>query len=262
MRHLFVLAIGIGLLPTPASAQQAAAAAPWKPSSLSPVTLARQADASMASMKNIFGQIKTAIIFDGSGTNRGWVKVKDSKTFNINFPDAHYPRNGADVPFSGVNLVANGKTLQYAGSGKGSKRLQMPLSAFAFNKAKKVADWVTGFPRYILGGIRGEAPLSSLVSLARRPGSGFTTSVSERTVKYGKYNLKQYQLLILRTPAQAKKIGPVRIELNIDGARKLPVSAQIGAQEAGHKPLAMAWIPVWRPKIFEASEFVVPKLHK
>jgi hypothetical protein len=260
MRHLSRLAVGAGLMTALAMAQQFKPLddVPWKPSKVSALALAKKVDASLGRLRGIHADTTTVIRYDGQGRSIGVIDIKDSKTFAARYAYVHYPKNKLDRPISGNELVANGQVVEVIGAQ--TPRANRPVQSFRLAAGRTVADWVTGMPRYILGGIHGENALTSLIQMAARPGSGYKVSVKERIMPAGQYRLPQNQIVITRDAAAAKKFGPVKIEVVVDAHRLLPVGATTMASEKGRKPMMLGWLVQWdmRPKTFQASMFTLP----
>jgi len=231
----------------------------WKPSKLSPASLAKSADAKVAALRNVSGTFNIQYtIGPNFGGAFGDIKVRDNKTFLLQYEDMHYSKSRQDEPTHKLDVRANGSMASI--SGKDVLKTKIPLSIFHIDESKQPRDWVLGVQRYTLGGMHREPAISHLVAMASKRGSGFTVQSGERKFPYKGKSIPQQHIVVERTKAEAAKLGPVRIEITIDVARGLPVSARIDAKEKNHPAITTVWFMNWhlRPAKFSDEDFAPP----
>jgi len=188
----------------------------------------------------------------------GDIKIRNNKMFVLQYEEMHYPKNVDDVPTHKYDLRANGTYASITGAD--IKKTQLPLSIFKVDESRSVNDWITGLPRYVLAGIHAEAPLTNLVRMASRPGSGFTVKSRTRSFPYSGRTITQFQILVERTQKEAASNGPIRIEVTIDGHFGVPASARVDAKEKGKLKIQSIWAMKWKFKkaTFPNSDFAPP----
>lgn len=234
---------------------------PWRASNESPASVAQKVDASVAALRNALG-LYSAQYWVGEkmyGWSSGPVKMKNNQVFSIDFPRISYPAKVGAPPVHKAQIRSNGKLTQM--TSEGIKTQTFPVASFKIDPSKTAGDWTLGMPRNVLGAVHGERSLSQLVSLAAKPGSGFTVTSRVRSIPFRGTQIVQRQLLIQRDTAETLKKGPVRIEINIDGSRSLPVSARVDAAEKGKPKLIVVWALAWKfaGNKFTADDFAIGK---
>lgn len=232
----------------------------WGPSKLAAASVAKAADAKVASLRGIqFGFNLNYKMGPYTGGIKGLGKVQDAAHFLIEYPFVRYKKEGRDLPQRKVFVTANGRLVSSLPAGE--KRTTTPIKAFRFVDTKRPSDWLLGLPRLEMGAFRGEAPLTALVTAASRPGSGFNAWVEERTLGYQGKQIPQRRIVVARDAAAARKLGPIRLEITIDVSQGLPVSAINTGQETGRLPIALQYALSWglRPTTFPPSTFYIPK---
>lgn len=232
----------------------------WTTNSKSPLAIARSADAKVTSLRNMAAMFSMnyRIGPEMYGGVYGDIKIRNNKTFVIQYEEMHYPTNGDDVPTQKCDMRANGT---YASiTAKSIKKTKMPLSTFKVDASRSVNDWITGLPRYALAGIHAETPLTNLVRMASRPGSGFTVRSRTRSFPYSGRTITQSQILVERTQKEAARKGPIRIEVTIDNHFGVPASARVDAFEKGRLKIQTLWAMKWTFKkaTFPNSDFAPP----
>ena len=189
----------------------------YKPSPLSPESVARDLDASLANATNLEGMTT----FDGvtpiiarahSAGHQVFVKPT---VFHIEYPVlphklASKAEKRSESAGTETMIAKDGKFVTFSAL---RTRKRQPLSNLPKLPADLIDQWSTGFPQYIFLGVGTTVrPFSALVSAARKAGLQVVTETLP--VEHGVVK-SQDRVTIRRTPEQAKVSGELEYAFTI-----------------------------------------------
>jgi len=232
---------------------------PWHRATETPIAMAKAVDARMGSAQQLLGAYKATILTRGLGTSLGDLKIKDSRTFHLEYPFMEHPKPGKAAPISKVLVNSNGQIARQYG-------MLAPEGAVSTDKlrlltAKSVQDWVFGAPKFLVASIHRENALTSLIEMAGKPNSGFTLRSDSREVYAGGQTIPETRLVFERKPGPAKELGPAKIEILVNSRYAVPLRVDTEMEEPGRPRVDMTCLFSWQSSLtpFPASTFTVLK---
>lgn len=233
----------------------------WSTSSVSAAATAAAVDAKIKSMHGVVAQHRTtAWILDRTPpdlvVSTGYAMVRDRNTIHLDYLGLEYQRVQKRAG-AGYLLKSDGKRWELFGLP--DHHTKGPISTLKIDDSTSPADWITRLPRYMHAGFHGESPFTHLVAMASKPGSGYRVSIGEHVQRITGTNVLQRRLVIERTPAAAKALGPVWMEIVFNTNFQLPVRARIDGALKGKPPITIIWNEQWatKPMKLPDSQFKV-----
>ena len=230
----------------------------WGPSQSTPEQVAAKVEETLARQTKVSGILASLIqVADGRGGGEGKIRVKDPKTFRVDFMT---PKEGNQGGVALHKMVVKDGKLSVS-SVNGKIEIAKPDHAVASLGAGSTQEWATLFGRDIFTSIGGGKPLTNLVKMARKPNSGFVVSAEQQSFIARGTTIVQERILVTRTPELEKKLGKLSIEVISDGRLHLPVTVRSAIEPPKKAPTRMYWTMRWNLKtgqVFEKEDFSVP----
>lgn len=218
----------------------------WKRSTLDGPQLAQKVDSAMRALRGVDGMAWLYVNRKGpgagSGTLRGQIKIKDDKTYLIEY---YLPSDPTYIN----KLVADGKRKADLELGKWSPK--KPIEGALIKPAGSAADWAMRFPKLVYAGvIDGSGAWSSLLNTLQKSG-GYRTVVEEKDDSVGGKLELRYRLL-------AQKPGS-EIEAIFDGRHLVPLTIRVVQKGRSGAETQVQWTAGWNfGKPLDASLFKLP----
>lgn len=202
----------------------------WKPAKVSALSIGQKTDAALAKLKNT--RVETMVAFalpDRGGEGKLQVKSDygDRTKMSLSFPRATFKHR---EEFNKVTLKADGKKAMLFIPQKPTKI--GPAGSIRLCEKATVDAWVLNHPQYVFGAMFGENPFTALIKQATAS-KGYSTKVEERSYRRMDRTYHQFRVLIDRSPAAAKKTGPMHLEFVVDAKFWLPVRVLSDATPKG-----------------------------
>lgn len=214
---------------------------------ITPAVLGQKVDEAFAQLTNAWADADTVTEVGGAQlAGKSTIKVKDSKTFKVEFYDTETQATLNRVIANGTDRVQFYKEvwskLPAPGAGGGSV-------------ADVTKEWPTEFLtdmfRFYSKDERVWGKVMAGLSSAQ---SGYTTKLEEKTVKVLGKDRKLYRLVA------DKPTDGTEVEIMVDGVRFLPVTVRSIVKSKDGKQDSRLWTCNWKfGGTFDSKEFVLPK---
>lgn len=231
----------------------------WVPSKTKAVDVAARADRAILGLKDTYGEAIFSCDFKpGKGQVTLYNRIRDRKNFRVEL--ARVLETIRD-PLSTQSFIgSNGKYAYF--SKETSYRMLPPGKDATLLVTQKglVQAWPRQFSQLMFTTlITGKGAFTDYVKALQSPNSGFQVRVDSRIMQGNGRTFKQSRIFANRTPASAKKLGAITLELVFDDLRGVPL--QIRSTETSLKGVrsTFQWTCWWKgPMKFKDDFFKIP----
>ncbi len=248
--------VGPDRIPAPAGTEG------WTASKVTPMDLAKKVDATIRTLSGVSGDVRVFLDYPDGGKGQSEAKlfVKNPRTFRIESMGLGLGGHGREV----VQIEQIGDGSDTAELGVHGWTRPKPVGARQ-PESSLLAAWPKQFPRLMFSGLQtGHATWTELVAQASKPNSGVVIRSEEKKAVVNGHPTVTRRILMTRTPAQAKKLGPMTVEMVVGSSTGLPLTIKSTLKQPHQKgPLNILWTTYWRKGLqnLPPNAFVIPVKH-
>ena len=232
----------------------------WGKTSMSMTGLAKRVADATTHLEGTYGQLTTHVQTpEGTGYFEGDLKVRDSKTYYIDFVVV------AERPFSGT-LAADGthRIVRVGDDLSALKPVSEQIPVAKAHPETLVQAWPEDFSRLAFQGLtEGEDAWAQVLKGFESGAAGYKATLEERRIVSKGREFLAYRILARRPADPKRKIGSSEVEIVVDGKWFLPVTIRTVSKDAEGGNWKVQWNAQYRFKqTFVPENFQLGPLKK
>jgi len=234
----------------------------WKPSAVKPITMAKNLDSHLFSLKNALGRCYyRSEMVNGKGSAILEMKIRNKSMFRIDMV-RNDPKS--ENPFESQLLIGNKGQLYLLSKSLGLKKLAMGVDPGFGSSQGLVKAWPLHMQQLaFLPYITGKGIYTPLIQGLLRGEGGYSIRMDERSLQAQGHNYPQLRIFASRPPAVAKKLGQSSIEIVVDAITWLPLQIRVIERHPNQPQSLVEWTTSWKgPEYYDDKIFGTPSYQK